>query len=391
VGLYKGPSENFVVITSSNSGYRYTFKDNSNGIVNLHGLVTNCSNKSIALSNGNNWSLVDINTKNSKFISQGTMLQGRLMQAKNANKDTPLVVFAHGSEPTGWIDKAKDPYLLLARGVSVFVYDKRGTGLSEGEYTQNFPLLAKDLVAASEEAKQLSGGIFGRFGLIGLSQGGWVAPLAAKDSKADFITIGYGLVADLKEEDAAQVVNDLLDAGFGEAELTKAKRLTDATALIASSGYKNGLKELDAAREEYKDEPWYRYVKGGYTGTFLERSTEELAKNGIPFYDNLNIDWSLSPLEVMRDVQVPQLWILAEDDREAPTDLTVERLNILKREGKFINIYIFPETDHGMWEFTIDEHGNREYTKVTHGFYELLADWAHNREFGQYGEARIIR
>ncbi len=43
------------------------------------------------------------------------------------------------------------PYMLVAQGVSVFVYDKRGTGASEGDYTQNFELLADDAAAAPLE------------------------------------------------------------------------------------------------------------------------------------------------------------------------------------------------------------------------------------------------
>lgn len=388
VGLYQRHSDNFVALTKRSSGYGYTFKNNTHGAVGAKELVTSCGDKTIALSNGEIWSLVDIEIKNSKFVSEGVSLSGRLMQPKHMGKGTPLVVFAHGSETTGWIDRARDPYLLLARGVSVFVFDKRGTGLSEGQYTQNFPLLSKDLVAASKEAKRLSGGKYGRFGLIALSQGGWIAPMAASDTNADFISIGYGLVADLREEDAAQVVNDLLDAGFGEEELAKAKQLTDATALIASSGYKQGLQALDKARDAYKNESWYVYVKGGYTGTFLQKTTEDLAKNGIPFYDRLNIDWSLNPMDVMKSVNVPQLWIIAAEDREAPVDLTMKRLNSLKRMGKPIDIYMFPDTDHGMWEFTVDDSGKRHYTKVTEGYYDLLADWAFGRKLSQYGKAR---
>jgi metal-dependent amidase/aminoacylase/carboxypeptidase family protein/pimeloyl-ACP methyl ester carboxylesterase len=388
VGLYRGTSGNFVALTKANTEYSYSFKDNKNGTVNAKALVTQCGDKSISLSDGDIWPLIDIRTKNSRFMSEGIALQGRLMLAKNADNDTPLVVYAHGSESNGWIDVAKDPYLMLARGVSVFVYDKRGTGLSEGQYTQNFPLLAKDLVAAAKEAKRLANHAYGRFGLIGLSQGGWVAPLAANDTKADFIVIAYGLVADIREEDAAQVAKELRDAGFGVAELAKAKQLTDATALIAASGYKLGLQALDDARDEYKDEPWYTYIKGGYTGTFLQRTTQYLSQNGIPFYDNLNIDWSLNPLEVMQSVSVPQLWVLAEEDREAPIALTMERLGILKRSGKPIDIYVFPNTDHGMWEYSLDEQGHRQQTKVTEGFYELLVDWVHNRKQSQYGKGR---
>ncbi|MEO0330545.1 MAG: alpha/beta hydrolase, partial [Bacteroidota bacterium] len=88
-----------------------------------------------------------------------------------AGPETPLVIFAHGSERSGWLDTHRDPYQMVGRGLSVFVYDKRGTGASGGDYSQNVPRLAADLALAAAEAQRLAEGRFGRFGLIGLSQG----------------------------------------------------------------------------------------------------------------------------------------------------------------------------------------------------------------------------
>ena len=53
----------------------------------------------------------------------------------------------------------------------VFVYDKRGTDESDGEYTQNFELLAADAAAALTHAKAMARGRFSRAGYFGGSQG----------------------------------------------------------------------------------------------------------------------------------------------------------------------------------------------------------------------------
>src|SRR3546814_5378254 len=84
-------------------------------------------------------------------------------------------------------------YAMAAQGISVFVYDKRGTGGSEGEYTQNFELLAADAAKALDTARGMTAGRHGRAGFFGGSQGGRVAPLAAKRAKADFVAVGLGL------------------------------------------------------------------------------------------------------------------------------------------------------------------------------------------------------
>ena len=92
-------------------------------------------------------------------------------------------------------------------------------------------------MAAAFEAKRLAGNRFGRFGLMGFSQGGWIAPMAAKQSDADFIAVGYGLLVDILEEDASQVELELTEAGYGDDVIAKAKALTDVTARLAVSGY----------------------------------------------------------------------------------------------------------------------------------------------------------
>ncbi|MEZ5681692.1 MAG: alpha/beta hydrolase [Erythrobacter sp.] len=336
------------------------------------------------------WPKIAIRETDTRFSSGGVILAGRLLEPAQANRHTPLIVFAHGSESVGWVERSRDPYQMVGRGISVFVYDKRGTGQSGGRYSQNFPRLADDLVAASAEAKRLAGDRFGRFGLVGLSQGGWIAPLAAGRAGAGFVAIGYGLVADIREEDAAQVQKELRDAGYGDEVLAIAREITDVTARIASSDYKDGLEELGGIQRRYAKAAWYARIKGGYTGVYLNTSVDELRKNGVPQFNELDIDWSLHPMSVLRQVDVPQLWVLAGEDREAPIDLTLERLTTLRGEGSRIDIYTFPDTDHGMWEYQQSADGKRDYVRVTEGYYDLMADWIKSSPGGKYGRAVAV-
>src|SRR6266480_1324269 len=114
-----------------------------------------------------------------KFQGAGVSLAGRLVMP-DGNSRVPIVVLIHGSER----DSARDFYTLQrlfpTEGIGAFVYDKRGTGASGGRYTQDYLLLADDAIAAMREARRLAGSRAGRIGYQGGSQGGWVAPLAAK-------------------------------------------------------------------------------------------------------------------------------------------------------------------------------------------------------------------
>jgi len=391
VGIYRTDERRFVAITRSGEGFAYSFNDGTLGNTQSPDSRVECGGDSgVRVDGVKIWEEVPIIQTNTRFRSDGILLAGRLIEPTDANSETPLLVYAHGSEDTAWIERARDPYQMVGRGISVFVYDKRGTGQSEGRYTQNFPLLAKDLAAASHEARRLAGDRFDRLGLVGLSQGGWIAPLAATDAQADFIGIGYGLVADIREEDAAQVQKELRDAGYPDSVLAAAIEITDVTARIASSDYTDGLDELTELQQRYSAEPWFSVIQGGYTGVFLNMSAAELAENGVPRFNSLDIDWSLNPMDVMRGVDVPQLWVLAGEDREAPIDLTLERLSALRQEGKDITIYTFPDTDHGMWEYTLRGDGSREMTQVTMGYYDLMADWAKGAVTADYGSAFVV-
>ncbi|MEM7280823.1 MAG: alpha/beta fold hydrolase [Pseudomonadota bacterium] len=374
VGIF-GTNQSFVAITRRDTTFRYSFSDGHWGEIDSSARVE-CGDGSLRIDGS---TIIDgrpVQITNTMFKAQGATLAGQLLEPESANSATPLVVLAHGSEELGWIEAASYPYQLVGRGVSVFVYDKRGTGKSSGDYSQNFPQLADDLVAASQEAKRLAGSRFQRFGLLGFSQGGWIVPMAAERSDVDFIGIGYGLVVDILEEDAAQVALELREAGYGDEVIAAATEITDVTARLAVSQYQDGLEELDALRGRYGNKPWFSLIRGGFTGVILGLPTDQLRSKGIPMFDRLNIDWSIKPMDVLREVNVPQLWALAENDREAPISTTLSRLQTLRKDGKDISVFVFPNTDHGMWEYEQMPDGTRRYVRVTNRYYDLMADWA---------------
>jgi pimeloyl-ACP methyl ester carboxylesterase len=385
-GVFQKNQTAFVGVTKANKGFGYTFSDGTVGNTQDAATRLVCGAGAVVV-DGEAWPKVAVVETNTRFDSNGVTLAGRLLEPPGAGRQTALVIYAHGSEDSGWIDRARDPYQLVARGVSVFVYDKRGTGMSDGEYTQNFPRLADDLVAASREAKRLAAGRFGRFGLLGLSQGGWIAPLAASRAKAEFVGIGYGLAVDIAEQDAAQVAKELRDRGHGEDVVAKARGITDITARLVKSGYQDGLGDLAQAQSRYAKEPWFPTIKGGYTGVLLGMPVEELRTQGTPRFDKLEVDWTQNPLQVISNLDVPQLWALAAEDRQAPIALTLERLAQVRSQGRDIAIYVFPHTDHGMWEYDQAADGTRKRTRIPPGFYDLMADWAKGLGGGQYGEA----
>src|SRR4030095_13129085 len=136
---------------------------------------TRCSNDEIEF-DGKKAHRIPFDVTDTVFEGRGgTKLAGRLVLPKG-DDPVSIVVLVHGAER----DSARESYalqrLLPAENVGAFVYDKRGTGGSDGKYTQDFDTLADDAVAAMREAKRIAGARCARIGYQGGSQRGWGAP-----------------------------------------------------------------------------------------------------------------------------------------------------------------------------------------------------------------------
>ncbi len=262
----------------------------------------------------------------------------------------------HGSERTSAL-ASPYAYSLAAQGIAVFVYDKRGTGASGGDYTQNFELLAADAAAAFAHAKTMTRGRISRAGYFGGSQGGWVAPLAATRSDAQFVAIGFGLVASPIEEDREQMISEARALGLDNAALALINRLSAATSRLVLSGFSQGYDELAQVRRELAQQPWSQRISGEYSGEIVRLTDDELRRLGRARFDNVELIWDYDSVAALRRVNVPVLWVLAGEDREAPIETTRAALLQLKKAGKPIDIYLFPNTDHGMTEFVTNADG----------------------------------
>jgi pimeloyl-ACP methyl ester carboxylesterase len=326
-----------------------------------------------------------------KVPAPGAVLVGELLEptGKGASLVRPLVVMVHGSETEPAIDNNR-AYLLAAQGVSVFTYDKRGTGQSGGVYTQNFELLADDAAAAMEHAQNMARGHFERSGYWGQSQGGWVAPLAATRSKVDFVAVGFGLVTSPIDEDRDQMLLEAQILGLGEPEKNQIRRLSRATAMIVLSHFTSGFEALHALRKETANEKWAGLIKGEYSGDMLRMSDGDLRRVGRAVFDNLEIIWRYDSTSVLKRLKVPLLWVIAGKDREAPIDETLASLSAFKRMGKPFDVYVFPETDHGMYEFVEKPDGTRTNTRVTDGYFKLIGDWVKGEASVRYGRSRHL-
>src|SRR6185437_2126242 len=210
----------------------------------------------------------------------GVMLAGRLVLPKG-NERVPIVVLIHGSEHESALDYYSLQRMFPAAGIGVFVYDKRGTGASGGQYTQQYLVLADDAIAAVNEAKRLAGRRASRIGYQGGSQGGWVAPLAAKISPVDFVIVGFGLAVSPLDEDREAIAYDMQRQGYGPHVMAKAMQVADASADPAQR-FPQRLRQAGCAQETVRQRTvvqaraWRRHVGiAGLAGRKIEAGGAE--------------------------------------------------------------------------------------------------------------------
>lgn len=384
-GLYRtADSRDAVAISRNASGaLRYLFIDGRRGTVG-DGMLT-CAEGALRSDDGRSWFQTPLATGDVKFTSHGTTLSGRLITHPDGPR--PLVVMVHGSERTS-PRTSFYPFVLAGLGLNVFLYDKRGTGESEGEYTQNFELLADDAAAALNEAKRAAAGHFTKAGFFGGSQGGWVAPLAATRSPAEFVVVGFGLMVSPLDEDKQQVLSEMREKGYGEPDLTQAEEVSDAAGQLVASHFASGFEQVAAIKKRYSAKPWFGQIEGEFTGDIMRMSDSDLHRVGAALFDNLELIWDYDAVASLRKVKAPQLWILAEEDREAPSKASLARLTDLRDKGSNISIYSFPATDHGMAEFNEAADGTRTYGRITDGYFRLVGDWINGSTGTGYGRGR---
>jgi len=360
--------------TGRPDGHRVTLHECKAGTIEIDGVV------------GHRLALPTLDTR---FASDGINLVGRLVMPPG-DAAVPVVVLLHGSEHDGALLSNSLQRRLPAQGIGVFVYDKRGTGASDGKYTQDFTQLADDAVQALQEARRLGGARVARIGYQGPSQGGWIAPLAANKAGADFVIVGFGLAVSVIEEDRSAVALNIRDKGYPPEVMAKAMTLVDAADALAMTPSPEVFDRFAAVRDPLRSEPWFRDVRGDFAWALLNLKREEVVPLAKMF--DFGTPWLYDPMTTIAAVTAPQLWILGSDDIDAPSAETVRRLALLRAAGRPISTAVFPHAEHGILQYEVGPDGQRLSTRNPDGYLQLMVDFARGAPFKpRYGDAELRR
>jgi pimeloyl-ACP methyl ester carboxylesterase len=262
----------------------------------------------------------------------GTQLSGSLFLPAITDGRVPAAVMIHGS---GASDRDNAWYMMIAdalvrRGIAVLLPDKRGSGRSGGDwFTTGLSGFARDAAAWQDLVRTHPAIEPARVGLLGLSQGGHIAPMTAATSPAAFVVNISGAAVPLNEQIVHEVAQDM-----------KRDRIP---------GF------LD---------PVVRRIS---LATIRRRRPEWWATNG-----------PIDPVEHWRALDVPALVVYGEDDERdnVPVRRSVERLKSLGLHN--LDVWVFDGSGHALWEpestGRIQADGRR---RVRPDLLERLANWIH--------------
>jgi dienelactone hydrolase len=207
----------------------------------------------------------------------------------------PAAVIIHGS---GTSNRQNRWYLTLAKhlqdqGIAVLLPDKRGSERSSGDWrTADFEDLATDTTAALEYIRTQDVVPVSSVGIIGMSQGGWIAPIVARDA-----------------DDLGFVVNMV-----GSTVTPNEQLLFEENHNLQQMGFLPGVSYAIALMST-------QYLRHVRMAQFYAAVGE---------YD---------PLPLWDDMDIPALVIFGRDDTNVPTAESAARLNALRNDAIEVIIY----------------------------------------------------
>jgi uncharacterized protein len=247
----------------------------------------------------------------------------------------PCVVALHGAQP-GTRDQPLLEHLhaiLPAAGVAAVTFDRRGEGASTGAPSAGrFELLAADAIAVVEAAGAHDEVDAAHIGLWGISQGGWVAPLAAvRSDQVAFLVLLSSCGVTPAEQMRYATAELLRRAGYGEGavEQLTALRLTLEALAHGHGTWARAAELLEAARTK----PWWPLA---YLPDQLP--AEEVDASGW------REEMDFEPEPVFAETAVPTLLFYGEDDEWVPIEKSIETWR--RARGEQIEIVRLPGTRH---------------------------------------------
>lgn len=304
------------------------------------------------------------------FASGDITLAGTLVFPEGSQPH-PAVVLVHSSGP-----QKRDLFTarwFAAEGIAALAYDKRGVGESGGDFRKvPFMELCDDGLGAIKYLKSRKEIDAKRIGVWGLSQGGWLGPLAAsRSTDVTFVIAVSGPGVSPGEQMIVYYANELREQGVDEGDVREASTVRrDIWSYMSSGrGYDKTKAELDGARTKR----WFSQARVQQDDSFGSLPTpaelsKPLGRSAIWFKQEAVYD----PVPALRALRVPALFLFGDHDQLIPVDESVAVIQRVLVEDKHsdFKILVFPNVDHEMRLVTSEARG-----KIDPEYLKAMRDW----------------
>lgn len=284
------------------------------------------------------------------FESGGVRLAGTLVKPARDGR-FPAAVMLHGSGPEtrsgpGYRAHAR---ALVDAGLAVLIYDKRGAGVSGGDFdAAGYGDFIADAHAALAFLAARDDIDASRIGLVGASESGWFTPEIAAGGDVAWVINKAGPPLDWQETVAWEIRQEMQAEGMPpdeiERQLTLIQRawVTMVAAATAPGGASEPQAELDAAIAEIR-----ATVPGAEA--FLGRLLADYDKGDFTSYA---ARLAYDPRPHLQTATVPMLYIFAENDASVPSAASLAFLDRLRGDvDAEISTMLLPGVGHTFYSW----------------------------------------
>lgn len=272
------------------------------------------------------------------FASGSLQLAGTLISPQTGGRH-PAIVLVYGSGAEDRRYMWPWARFLVRHGVAILGYDKRGVGQSTGNWNDaSFEDLAGDVVSAVEYLKTRRDIDAAHIGLLGISQAGWIMPLAAVRTKdVAFLISISGAGVSPAETTLDQARNELSAAGMPPQNVDA---ILNVQKLLYNFARTNqGWDEYAAARTMLA-------ARMGPPPPTIPSTPND------PYFDTIRRFYFYDPGPTLRRLQTPTLAIWGELDNNivAEKNRAAWEVALSASGNRDFTLTILPRGDHALWE-----------------------------------------
>jgi hypothetical protein len=297
-----------------------------------------------------------------EIVNEGDHVRGRLHLPTGDGPHPAIVLIAGSGDNTRRFGTFVTFFVDL--GMAVVAYDKRGSGASEGDWRKgSYEVLAEDVARFVDALGDRPDIDRERIGLMGHSEGGWVAPITvAKRKHVAFVLVRVGPAIPSPDVTRYGMHNNSDIRGRSERERAAWDRLSQilTDSMRNNESFETMQKKLEPLREQGWLSGW---SPSGSLMNRYQREWEFRVRNA-----------SHDPAEYLSTLRAPVLWFMGETDMNVETATTVAALDKSLATHPDATVVVLPNIDH-----TFVVRGEEGAISYAPGFWDRIQEWLSSR------------